>query len=218
MKLAIGVTLLMLAIGAPTYALQEPDKDKEKPPKQEEPRKPEPERQQPPEKEKPPQEKPQEKQPQRDTQKPDKEQTDRARQAEKQQQQNEKQQQQAVRQQQQAEKSRATQEQSQQSQRDEHAQDRSNVQPSQHDAGNHNNGRRIREEDFRAHFGREHAFRVSRRDDRRFNYGGYWFEYRDSWPAGWSYDDDVYVDEIDGEYYLIDPVHPGIRLLVIVAS
>ena len=28
----------------------------------------------------------------------------------------------------------------------------------------------------------------------------------------------VYVDEIDGEYYLIDPVHPGIRLLVIISD
>jgi cell division protein FtsN len=210
MKLAIGVTLLMLAIGAPTYALQEPDKDKEKPPKQEEPRKQEPERQQPPEKEKPPQEKPQEKQPQRDTQKPDKEQTDRARQAEKQQQQNEKQQQQTVKQEQQTEKDRATQE---QSQRDEH----NNVQPAQRDAGNRN-VRRIPDQDFRTHFGREHAFRVARRDDRRFNYGGYWFEYSQPWPAGWSYDDNVYVDDIDGEYYLIDLVHPGLRLLLIVAS
>jgi type IV secretory pathway VirB10-like protein len=81
-----------------------------------------------------------------------------------------------------------------------------------------NNARRIPEENFRTHFGREHAFHVERRDDRRFNYGGYWFQYNEAWPAGWSYDDNVYVDEIDGEYYLIDPVHPGIRLLVIVAE
>jgi hypothetical protein len=48
--------------------------------------------------------------------------------------------------------------------------------------------------------------------------GGYWFEYTDPWPGDWSYDDDVYVDEIDGEYYLIDPVHPGIRVFVIVVG
>ena len=89
--------------------------------------------------------------------------------------------------------------------------------PAQRDAGNRN-ARRIPDQDFRTNFGREHAFRVARRDDRRFNYGGYWFVYSQPWPAGWSYDDDVYVDDIDGEYYLIDPIHPGIRLLVIVAS
>jgi outer membrane biosynthesis protein TonB len=214
MKLAMSAVLLALAIGTPAYAFQEPDKDKEKP-QQEEPKKQEPERQQPPEKEKQPQEKPQEKQPPRDNPKQDKEQADRARQADKAQQQNEKQQQQAVKQEQQSEKDRAKPDRAtpEQPQRDAH----NNVQPAQRDAGNRN-ARRIPDQDFRAHFGREHAFRVARRDDRRFNYGGYWFEYSQPWPAGWSYDDDVYVDDIDGEYYLIDPVHPGIRLLLIVAS
>jgi outer membrane biosynthesis protein TonB len=214
MKLAISAVLLTLAIGTPVYAFQEPDRDKEKP-QQEEPKKQEPERQQPPEKEKQPQEKPQEKQPPRDNQKQDKEQTDRARQTDKAQQQNEKQQQQTVKQEQQADKDRAKQDRAtqEQPQRDAH----NNVQPAQRDAGNRN-ARRIPDQDFRAHFGREHAFRVARRDDRRFNYGGYWFEYSQPWPAGWSYDDNVYVDDVDGEYYLIDPVHPGIRLLVIVAS
>jgi outer membrane biosynthesis protein TonB len=207
MKLAISAVLLTLAIGAPAYAFQEPDKDKEKP-KQEEPRKQEPERQQPPEKEKQPQEKPQEKQPPRDNQKQDKEQADRARQTDKAQQQNEKQQQQTEKDR--AKQDRATHE---QPQRDA----RNNVQPAQRDAGNRN-ARHIPDQDFRTHFGREHAFRVARRDDRRFNYGGYWFVYSQPWPADWSYDDDVYVDDIDGEYYLIDPVHPGIRLLLIVAS
>ncbi len=213
MKLIISAALLALIVGAPTYALQEPDKDKEKPPKQEEPKKQEPDRQQPAEKEREkPQEKPQEKQPPRDAQKQDKEQSDRARQSEKQTQQN---QQQTVKQQQQNEKDRAKQDRTSQ----EHAQQvqRDNGQQAQRDGGNHQ-GRQIRQEDFRAHFGREHAFRVARRDDRRFNYGGYWFVYNDPWPAGWTYDDDVYVDEIDGEYYLIDPVHPGIRLLIVVSD
>ncbi len=214
MKLAISAALLALAIGTPAYAFQEPDKDKEKPP-QEQPRKQEPEHQQPAEKEKQPQEKPQEKQPPRDNQKQDKEPADHARQTDKAQQQNEKQQQQTVKQEQQAEKDRARQERAtpEQSQRDAH----NNVQPAQRDGGNRN-VRRIPDQDFHAHFGREHAFRVARRDDRRFNYGGYWFVYSQPWPGDWSYDDDVYVDEIDGEYYLIDPVHPGIRLLLIVAS
>lgn len=210
MKLAISAVLLTLAIGTPAYALQEPDKDKEKP-KQEEPRKQEPERQQPPEREK----QPQEKQPPRDNQKQDKEQADRARQTDRAQQQNEKQQQQTVKQEQQTEKDHAKQDRAtqEQPQRDAH----NNVQPAQRDAGNRN-ARRIPDQDFRTHFGREHAFRVARRDDRRFNYGGYWFAYSQPWPADWSYDDDVYVDDIDGEYYLIDPFHPGIRLLLIVVS
>jgi outer membrane biosynthesis protein TonB len=213
MKLAISAVLLTLAIGTPAHAFQEPDKDKEKP-QQEEPKKQEPERQQPPEKEKQPQEKPQEKQPPRDNQKQDKEQADRARQTDKAQQQNEKQQQQTVKQEQQTEKDRAKQDHAtQEQQRDAH----NNVQPAQRDAGNRN-ARRIPDQDFRTHFGREHAFRVARRDDRRFNYGGYWFVYSQPWPGDWSYDDDVYVDDIDGEYYLIDPVHPGIRLLLIVSS
>ncbi len=209
MKLAISAALLMLAVGSPVYAVQEPDKDKEKPPKQEEPRKQEPARQQEPpkEKEKQPQDRPQEKQPPRDT-KQDREQTDRSRPPEKQQQQHSENDR--------AKQDRAAQDRAQQQQRDARTRDEhNNVQQAQRDGGNHN-GRRIREEDFRAHFGREHSFRVPRRDDRRFNYGGYWFVYNDPWPAGWSYNDDVYVDEIDGEYYLIDPVHPGIRILLIV--
>jgi hypothetical protein len=84
--------------------------------------------------------------------------------------------------------------------------------------GGGNGGRTIKETDFRAHFGREHTFRVARRDDRRFNYGGYWFVYNNPWPVGWSYSDEVYVDEIDGQYYLIDPVHPGIQLLIVVSD
>jgi hypothetical protein len=78
--------------------------------------------------------------------------------------------------------------------------------------------RRIPDDRFRAHFGREHAFHVERRDDRRFRYSGYWFEYTEPWPSDWGYDDDVYVDEIDGEYYLIDSVHPTIQVLVVVVG
>jgi hypothetical protein len=60
---------------------------------------------------------------------------------------------------------------------------------------------------------------VRRSDDRRFNYGGYYFQYTDAWPSDWNYDnDDVYIDYIDGEYYLINPRHPGVRLLVVIAD
>ncbi len=48
----------------------------------------------------------------------------------------------------------------------------------------------------------------------RFNYGGYYFGFYDPWPSDWGYSDDVYVDYIDGQYYLIDPEHPGPRLMI----
>src|SRR5262245_57239454 len=53
-------------------------------------------------------------------------------------------------------------------------------------------GQRIPPERFRTSFGREHHFRVARGagDNRRFHYGGYWFEVVEVWPAGWSFDDD----------------------------
>jgi flagellar motor protein MotB len=192
MKLTFSAAFLALFLATPAFALQEPDKDKppqQEEPKKEEPKKQEPDRQQPQEKEK---------------QQQDKAQADKAKQTDKQEQQAEKDR---------AKQAKTTQEHAQQVQRDEHG----NVVQGQRDGGG-NGGRTIKEADFRAHFGREHAFRVARRDDRRFNYGGYWFVYNDPWPAGWSYSDEVYVDEIDGQYYLIDPVHPGIRLLVIVSD
>ena len=192
MKLTFSAAFLALFLATPAFALQEPDKDKppqQEEPKKEEPKKQEPDRQQPQEKEK---------------QQQDKAQADKAKQTDKQEQQADKDR---------AKQDKTAQEHAQQVQRDEHG----NVVQAQRDGGG-NGGRTIKETDFRSHFGREHTFRVARRDDRRFNYGGYWFVYNDSWPAGWSYSDEVYVDEIDGQYYLIDPVHPGIRLLVIVSD
>jgi outer membrane biosynthesis protein TonB len=80
-------------------------------------------------------------------------------------------------------------------------------------------GQRIPPEKFRASFGREHHFRVARRgDDRRVQYGGYWFEVVEVWPVGWSFDDDCYIEEDGDDYYLVDIVHPEIRVLVIVVS
>ena len=81
-------------------------------------------------------------------------------------------------------------------------------------------GQRIPAERFRASFGREHHFRVvqSGGDNRRFQYAGYWFEVVEVWPVGWSFDDECYLDEYDDDYYLVDVVHPEIRVLVIVVS
>jgi hypothetical protein len=81
---------------------------------------------------------------------------------------------------------------------------------------------RIPDDRFREHFGSDHKFRVERivlvENRPRFLYTGYWFELIDPWPADWSYSDDYYIDYIDEEYFLIDPVHPGIRIAVIVVE
>jgi hypothetical protein len=84
----------------------------------------------------------------------------------------------------------------------------------------HNNGgaRRQPDEKFRAQIGSSHHFRVTRSSDRRVSYGGYYFTYSEAWPGDWSYDDDVYIDYIDGQYYLINIRHPGVRLLLVVAD
>jgi hemolysin activation/secretion protein len=80
------------------------------------------------------------------------------------------------------------------------------------------NGRgRIPEEHFRANFGREHVFVINRvivEGSPRFQYGGYWFGFGEPWPVGWYYTDNVYVDYVDGGYFLYNPVHPGIRIAI----
>jgi len=48
----------------------------------------------------------------------------------------------------------------------------------------------------------------------RFQYGGYWFGFVDPWPVGWYYTDQVYVDYINGGYYLLSPVHPGFQISI----
>jgi hypothetical protein len=81
-------------------------------------------------------------------------------------------------------------------------------------------GGHIPDEKFRAQFGREHHFNarsVIVRGQPRFQYGGYTFEIIDAWPAEWVDTDDYYIEYIDGNYYLIDLVHPDIRLAVFVA-
>jgi hypothetical protein len=79
-------------------------------------------------------------------------------------------------------------------------------------------GQRIPDDRFRAHFGHEHHFRVSVHERNHFSYGGYVFEFVDPWPVYWSYDDDCYIEEIGGAYYLFDIAHPGVRILVIVVG
>ena len=70
---------------------------------------------------------------------------------------------------------------------------------------------------FDEKFGSEHHFRVRHLEEcRRFEYSGFAFEVVQPWPAGWSYDDECYIEQDEDDYYLVDVFHPGIRLLVIV--
>lgn len=83
----------------------------------------------------------------------------------------------------------------------------------QHAAGN--GGGRIPDDRFKANFGRQHTFRVSQAEysgGRRFQYGGYWFGFVDAWPSNWLYTQDVFVVEINGMYYLCNPMFPGINV------
>jgi len=76
-------------------------------------------------------------------------------------------------------------------------------------------GGRIPEERFKANFGQNHRFHVSQadyRDGRRFQYGGYSFGFVDPWPSNWLYTEEVYVVEINGVYYLCNPMYPGVNL------
>jgi hypothetical protein len=82
-------------------------------------------------------------------------------------------------------------------------------------------GQRIPDDKFRANFGRQHRFRVQTtvvEGQSRFQYGGYWFALVDAWPVGWAYTDDCYIDFVDGEYVLIDLLHPGVQIAVFVVE
>ena len=86
-----------------------------------------------------------------------------------------------------------------------------NAQQEQHAAGNRD---RIPADRYKANFGQQHTFRVSQGDYRnhRFAYGGYSFGFVDPWPSNWLYTQNVYVIEIDGMYYLCNPMYPGVNL------
>ena len=81
---------------------------------------------------------------------------------------------------------------------------------------------RIPDEKFRAQFGRSHTFVISKpvvvEGQPRFQYSGYWFVIAESWPVGWAYTDDCYIDYLDGDYFLFDLLHPDVRVMVFVVS
>ena len=80
----------------------------------------------------------------------------------------------------------------------------------------HTSAGRIPANRYKANFGREHTFRVSQGEysSGRFQYGGYWFGFGGAWPSNWLYTQDVYVIEIDGIYYLCNPMYPGVNLVI----
>jgi hypothetical protein len=51
-------------------------------------------------------------------------------------------------------------------------------------------------------------------DRYKANFGGYWFGFGGAWPSNWLYTQDVYVVEIDGMYYLCNPMYPGVNLVI----
>jgi len=79
---------------------------------------------------------------------------------------------------------------------------------------------RISDERFRSNFGSNHHFRIGSPvlvgGYSRFQYGGYWFGFIQPWPSDWYYTDDVYVDYVDGGYYMYNPYYPGARFAITV--
>ncbi len=117
-----------------------------------------------------------------------------------------------------AEKPAAQQQHAQQAQpakQEQHAQQAQPAKQEQHAGGKA--GGRIPADRFKANFGEQHRFRVTQADysrDHRFQYGGYWFGIVNPWPSNWLYTQDVYVIEINGVYYLCNPMYPGVNVLL----
>jgi hypothetical protein len=77
----------------------------------------------------------------------------------------------------------------------------------------------IPDDKFRAHFGHSHTFTAKTvivEGRPQFQYGGYSFQLVDVWPVGWAYTDECYIDYVDGEYFLFDLLHPGVRVAIFV--
>jgi hypothetical protein len=81
-------------------------------------------------------------------------------------------------------------------------------------------GGHIPDDKFRQHFGRQHTVVINRptivEGQPRFQYSGYWFVISDPWPVDWAYTDQCYIDYVDGEYFLFDLLHPGVRIALFV--
>ena len=92
--------------------------------------------------------------------------------------------------------------------------------------GGSRKGGHIPDPQFKSSFGRQHSFSVNRVITQRtvvvnqtqFVYGGYTFLFVDPWPAEWAYTDDCYIDYINEEYVLVDVLHPGVYVALVVVS
>ncbi len=77
---------------------------------------------------------------------------------------------------------------------------------------------RIPDDRFHANFGSGHNFHMGNPvlvgGYSRFQYGGFWFGFVQPWPSGWYYTDDVYIDYVDGGYYMYNPYYPGARFSI----
>jgi hypothetical protein len=84
----------------------------------------------------------------------------------------------------------------------------------------------IPDDQFKAKFGHQHSFTVNRvvsqttvvPNQTRFVYGGYSFVFLDPWPAAWLFTDDCYVDYVDDQYFLFDPLHPEVRVALLIVE
>jgi len=237
----VSTTALFLLLGIPALAdaRQEKQEEKAQPPRQEQQAKPERQQQA-----QAPKQQQQRQQQQAQAPKQQQQRQQQQAQAPKQQQQRQQQQAQAPKQQQQhQQQAQAPKQQQQQQQRQQQAkgqqnqqrqqtqqQDRSSQRPQrtqQEEArqrsepglrlSDRGNGR-IPDERFQSNFGREHYFRIGEPvlvgGYSRFQYGGYWFGFVEPWPVGWYYTDDVYIDYVDGGYYMYNPYYPGARFAI----
>ena len=103
--------------------------------------------------------------------------------------------------------------------KEEKKQQKENEQKQKAPQGSVGKGIKIPPQRFQSKFGSQHTFHVQQlQDNRRFQSGGYWFEIVEVWPAGWAFNDLCYIDEDGDDYYLVDTLHPGDRLLVIVVE
>jgi|ERR1022692_64789 hypothetical protein len=182
----ISTSVLALAIAVPVYAQQEQQKEEEKG--------------------KPAQENEKKAQPSKPAQQNEKN----AQQQDKNNKQEEKSAQQQNKNNQQEEKN--VQQQNKNNQQEQKNAQQQHAQPAQRAGGN--GGGRIPDDRYKANFGREHTFRVTAGDygNRRFQYGGYWFGFEGVWPSNWLYTQNVFVIEIDGMYYLCNPMYPGVNI------
>jgi DNA mismatch repair ATPase MutL len=107
-------------------------------------------------------------------------------------------------------------EQQQKEQQKQYGQQRGYSQEQSAQPSGHGGGGRIPDDRFHAHFGREHHFHVGHpqivEGRPHFEYGGYSFIIVQAWPADWGYDDDVYIVDDGGVYYLCDVAHAGVQL------